>query len=123
MGMAYRLINRRVSFLSLRVFVALMQHRDAGRAAQALGIQPQRLHYQLRQLEAALGMALFQPSGTHWLPTAAGFHALPKVRAMLEIWEQIQASTRAPRRDEADRQRERCAVRVGAAFWVRQATM
>ncbi|SOZ18469.1 putative transcriptional regulator [Cupriavidus taiwanensis] len=123
MGMAYRLINRRVSFLSLRVFVALMQHRDAGRAAQALGIQPQRLHYQLRQLEAALGMPLIQPCGTRWLPTAAGFNALPKIRAMLDIWEQVQASTRARRRAEAERQRERCAVRVGAAFWVRQATM
>ncbi|NUO86297.1 MAG: LysR family transcriptional regulator [Cupriavidus sp.] len=123
--MAY--INRRVSFLSLRVFVALMQHRDAGRAAQALGIQPQRLHYQLRQLEAALGMPLIQPCGTSWLPTAAGFNALPKICAMLEIWEQIQASTRVRRRAEAERQlerqRERCAVRVGAAFWVRQATM
>ncbi|SPA43493.1 putative transcriptional regulator [Cupriavidus taiwanensis] len=123
MGMAYRLINRRVSFLSLRVFVALMQHRDAGRAAQALGIQSQRLHYQLRQLEAALGMPLFQPCGTAWLPTAAGFNALPKICAMLEIWEQIEASTRARRSAEADRQHERCAVRVGAAFWVRQATM
>ncbi|MCO4861017.1 LysR family transcriptional regulator [Cupriavidus sp. WGlv3] len=121
--MAYRLINRRVSFLSLRVFVALMQHRDASRAAQALGIQPQRLHYQIRQLEAALGRPLFQTCGTSWLPTAAGFNALPKIRAMLEIWEQVQASTRARRRAEAERQRERCAVRVGAAFWVRQATM
>ncbi|WP_265920199.1 helix-turn-helix domain-containing protein [Cupriavidus nantongensis] len=123
MGMAYRLINRRVSFLSLRVFVALMQHRDAGRAAQALGIQPQRLHYQIRQLEAALGMPLFQSGGTGWMPTAAGFNALPKIRAMLEIWDQVQASTRARRRAEAERPRERCAVRVGAAFWVRQATM
>ncbi|SOY67925.1 putative transcriptional regulator [Cupriavidus taiwanensis] len=123
MGMAYRFINRRVSFLSLRVFVALMQHRDASRAAQALGIQPQRLHYQIRQLEAALGMALFEPCSAAWQPTAAGFNALPKVRAMLEIWEQVQASTRARRGIEAELKRERCAVRVGAAFWVRQATM
>ncbi|CAQ72567.1 helix-turn-helix domain-containing protein [Cupriavidus taiwanensis] len=116
-------INRRVSFLSLRVFVAMMQHRDASRAAEALGIQPQRLYYQLRQLEAALGMPLFQPCGAAWLPTAAGLNALPKVRGMLDIWEQVQASTRARRCAQADLPRERCAVRVGAAFWVRQATM
>ncbi|WP_341868067.1 LysR family transcriptional regulator [Cupriavidus lacunae] len=61
--MAYRLSNRRVSFLSLRVFAALMQHRDTGSATQALGIQPQRLYYQIRRLEAALGVCrAFRPS-------------------------------------------------------------
>lgn len=123
MGMAYRHSNRRVSFLSLRVFVAVMQHRDTGSAAQALGIQPQRLHYQIRQLEAALGTPLFHACSPAWLPTAAGYNALPKIHAMLDIWEQVQASTHARRCAPAAVKREPCAVRVGAAFWVRQATM
>ncbi|NOV24696.1 LysR family transcriptional regulator [Cupriavidus necator] len=121
--MAYRLRNRRVSFLSLRVFVALMQHRDTGSAAQALGIQPQRLHYQIRRLEAALGTPLFESCSPAWLPTAAGLSALPKIHAMLDIWEQVQGSTAARRGTAAALTREPCAVRVGAAFWVRQATM
>jgi DNA-binding transcriptional LysR family regulator len=123
MRMATRSRNRRVSFLSLRIFVALMEHRDTGCAAQALGIQPQRLHYQIRQLEAALGTPLFQTCTPHWLPTAAGVKALPKVHAMLDIWQQVETSTRARRRAAPSQLRESCAVRIGVAFWVRQATM
>ncbi|MEM5430863.1 LysR family transcriptional regulator [Cupriavidus oxalaticus] len=120
--MAYLVNNRRVSFLSLRAFVALMQHRDTVRAAQALGIQTQRLHYQIRGLEAVLGTPLFSAGSPSWLPTPTGVRALPKVMAMLRIWDQI-----APRpcasRNGLPPPEFSDAARRGPAFWVRHATM
>ncbi|MCY1232174.1 DNA-binding transcriptional activator GcvA [compost metagenome] len=120
--MAYLVNNRRVSFLSLRAFVALMQHRDTARAAHALGIQTQRLHYQIRSLEAVLGTPLFSAGSPSWLPTPTGVKALPKVMAMLRIWEQI-----APRPcagcNGLPPPEFSAAARCGPAFWVRHATM
>lgn len=121
--MAYRFSNRRVTFLSLRVFVALMQHRDTGGAAQALNIQPQRLYYQIRRLEAALGTPLFHTCSPDWQPTLAGVKALPKVLGMLDIWDQIEASTLARRLAALPQVRVPAGMRTGAAFWVRQSTM
>lgn len=119
--MAYLVNNRRVSFLSLRAFVALIQHRDTARAAQALGIQTQRLLYQIRSLEAVLGTPLFSVGSPNWLPTPTGVKALPKVMAMLHIWEQIAprpcAGRTGPPPEFSD------AARRGPAFWVRHATM
>jgi DNA-binding transcriptional LysR family regulator len=123
MAMAYLLSNRRVTFLSLRVFVALIQHRDATSAAQALGIQPQRLYYQIRRLEAALGTPLFRTCSPDWLPTPTGVSALPKVLAMLAIWDQIQAGTRAGQSAAAAQGPGPGGACTGTAFWVRQATM
>ncbi|MGX6570663.1 helix-turn-helix domain-containing protein [Cupriavidus necator] len=122
--MAYPSSNRRVSFLSLRAYVAVMQHRDAVRAAQALRIHPQRLYYHIRGLEAALGKPLFSTCSPDWLPTSMGVTALPKVVAMLAIWDQIEAGIRASQPAAAAREAEPGAIaRYGAAFWVRQATM
>ena len=67
------------------------------RAAQALGIQTQRLHYQIRGLEAALGTPLFSVGNPSWLPTSTGVKALPKIMAMLRIWEQIEPRPSAGR--------------------------
>ncbi|WP_439686524.1 HTH lysR-type domain-containing protein [Cupriavidus oxalaticus] len=121
--MATLVHNRRVTFLSLRAFVALMQHRDTARAAQALGIQTQRLHYQIRGLEAALGTPLFSVGNPSWLPTSTGVKALPKVMAMLQIWEQIEPRPRAGRNGRPLPPELSCAARRGPAFWVRHATM
>ncbi|WP_354686296.1 LysR family transcriptional regulator [Cupriavidus necator] len=122
--MAFHLNNRRVSFLSLRAFVALMQHRDTARAARALGIQSQRLHYQIRGLEAALGTPLFRVGSPSWLPTPVGVNALPKIIAMLAIWDQLAAGTCSRHRDAAAlAPAVDSAGRDGIAFWVRQATM
>lgn len=116
--------NRRVSFLSLRAFVTVMHHRDAASAARALRIHPQRLYYQIRCLEAALGRALFHACGPDWLPTPTGLNALPKVVAMLSIWDQIEAGVRARQRAAAAWGPEPGGMaRAGAAFWVRHATM
>ncbi|QEZ43750.1 helix-turn-helix domain-containing protein [Cupriavidus oxalaticus] len=120
--MANLVNNRRVSFLSLRAFVALMQHRDTARAAQALGIQTQRLHYQIRGLEAALGTPLFSVGNPSWLPTSTGVKALPKIMAMLRIWEQIEPRPSAGRNGLPPPAFGAAACR-GPAFWVRHATM
>jgi len=118
--MAYFLQNQRVSFLSLRAFAALMHYHDTGQAARALGIQPQRLLYQLRRLEQALHMRLFQAGHPHWLPTLSAVHMLPKVLAMLVIWEEVMDGIERPRAII-----ERCAPpeQGPVAFWIRQSTM
>ncbi|BDB28198.1 hypothetical protein Tamer19_10570 [Cupriavidus sp. TA19] len=121
--MASLVQNRRVSFLSLRTFVALMQHRDTARAAQALGIQTQRLHYQIRALEAALGAPLFSAGSPNWLPTPTGVRALPKIMAMLHIWDQIEPNPCARRNSRPPPPEPSDAARRGPAFWVRHATM
>jgi DNA-binding transcriptional LysR family regulator len=117
--MAQLLKNRRVSLLSLRVFVALMRHRDVGRAAAELGMLPQRLHYQLRSLEAALDTALFSVRSPHWLPTPAAIRVLPRARRVLAMWREILDSVaREPASTEP--MLPPCGP---VAFWVRQATM
>ncbi|WP_042879891.1 helix-turn-helix domain-containing protein [Cupriavidus necator] len=121
--MAFHLNNRRVSFLSLRAFIALMQHRDTTRAARALGIQSQRLLYQIRSLEAALGTPLFRVGSPAWLPTPIGVNALPKVIAMLAIWEQLEPGTCARQHDTGAAPAVDDSGRDGLAFWVRQSTM
>ncbi|MFS8977384.1 LysR family transcriptional regulator [Cupriavidus necator] len=122
--MAFHLNNRRVSFLSLRAFVALMQHRDSNRAARALGIQRQRLHYQIRGLEAALGTPLFRVGKPAWLPTPTGVNALPKVMAMLAIWDQLEPGTCARQHASVPQAPEIDATGLGGlVFWVRQSTM
>jgi DNA-binding transcriptional LysR family regulator len=117
--MAHLLKNRRVSLLSLRAFVALMRHRDLGRAAAELGIQPQRLHYQLRSLEFALDTALFRVCSPHWLPTPAAIRVLPRAQRVLAMWREILDSlAREPAAQES------ALPPYGpVAFWVRQATM
>lgn len=117
--MANLLKNRRVSLLSLRAFVALMRYQDLRRAAAALGIQPQRLHYQLRSLESALDTALFSVGSPHWLPTPAGIRALPRAQRVLAMWREILDSVaREPRASDAAMPPD-----GPVAFWVRQATM
>ncbi len=117
--MAYLLKNRRVSLLSLRAFVALMRYQDLGRAAAELGIQPQRLQYQLRSLESALDTALFSVGHPHWLPTPAAIRALPRAQRVLAMWRDILDSLkREPVAPDA------ATPPYGPiAFWVRHATM
>ncbi|KWR81303.1 helix-turn-helix domain-containing protein [Cupriavidus sp. IDO] len=122
--MAYFLQNRRVSFLALRAFTALMRHRDTSRAAQELGILPQRLHYQLRSLETAIGKPLFRTGSPHWLPTPAALKLLPKVRGMLAIWEGLFDEPPQPNEPEPlDIYLERKDCPPGIAFWLRHSTM
>lgn len=117
--MAYLLKNRRVSLLSLRAFVALMRYQDLGRAAAELGIQPQRLHYQLRSLESALDTALFSVCSPHWLPTPAAIRVLPRAQRVLAMWRDIVDSLkREPAAPDA-----MMPPYGPVAFWVRQATM
>ncbi|CAG2157217.1 LysR family transcriptional regulator [Cupriavidus numazuensis] len=117
--MAHLLKNRRVSLLSLRAFVALMRYRDCGRAAAELGIQPQRLQYQLRSLESALNTTLFRVCSPHWLPTPDAVRMLPRAQRVLAMWRDILDSlTREPAMPES------VMPPYGpVAFWVRQATM
>ncbi|WER49235.1 LysR family transcriptional regulator [Cupriavidus sp. WKF15] len=117
--MAYLLKNRRVSLLSLRAFVALVRHRDLGRAAAELGIQPQRLQYQVRRLESALDTTLFRVCSPHWLPTPAGIRVLPRAQRVLAMWREILDSlAQEPMASEP------AIPPYGpVAFWVRQATM
>ncbi|CAG9168654.1 hypothetical protein LMG23992_01238 [Cupriavidus laharis] len=117
--MAHLQKNRRVSLLSLRAFVALMRHRNTSRAAAELGIQPQRLHYQLRRLESALDTALFRVCSPHWLPTPAAIRMLPKAQRVLAMWRDILDSlAHDPVIPESF-----LPPYGPVAFWVRQATM
>ncbi len=117
--MAPPLKNRRVSVLSLRAFVALMRNRDMRRAAAELGIEPQRLHYQLRSLESALDTALFRVRSPDWLPTPAGIRVLPRAQRVLAMWREILDSLARTSATPESTMPPYDAV----AFWVRQATM
>ncbi|ODV42871.1 hypothetical protein AWV79_22785 [Cupriavidus sp. UYMMa02A] len=118
-ALAHLLKNRRVSLLSLRAFVALMRYRHTGRAAAELGIQSQRLHYQLRSLESALDTELFRVCSPHWLPTPAAIRMLPRAQRVLAMWRDILDSLAQEPATPASVMPPYGPV----AFWVRQATM
>jgi LysR family transcriptional regulator, glycine cleavage system transcriptional activator len=58
------------SFSALRAFEAAARHRSAKRAAEELSVTPTAISHQIRQLEDALGLALFvrRPRQLHLTP-------------------------------------------------------
>ncbi|HKE66619.1 MAG TPA: LysR family transcriptional regulator [Micromonosporaceae bacterium] len=77
----------------VRAFVAVVDQRHFGRAAQSLSLSQQALSKRIARLEARLGPLLDRRPGGVDL-TAAGERLLPSVRQLLEIADNIVATAR-----------------------------
>lgn len=71
-------MNRRTLPLSqLRAFEAAARHCSFKRAAEELAVTPAAVSHQVRELEALLGVALFERRVRQVVPTPAGMQLLP----------------------------------------------
>ena len=64
----------------LRAFEAAARHRSFKRAAQELSVTPAAISHQIRELEARLGVALFERRTRQVLPTARARQLYPVLR-------------------------------------------
>ena len=71
---------RRLPLASLRVFVAVADHGNLGRAADALGVTAAAVTMQVQSLEQYLGMPLLHRRGRYVELTHEGLQLLPDVR-------------------------------------------
>src|ERR687884_192443 len=91
----------------LRAFVAVAEELSFTRAAQRLFLAQQALSAQVRQLEARVGLKLFERTTRRVTLTDAGERLLPHARAVLE------ALGTATEELDALRRSERTTLRVG----------
>ncbi|MBH5329650.1 LysR family transcriptional regulator [Eikenella sp. S3360] len=76
----------------LWLFLAVAEEEHFGRAAEKLNMSQPPLTEQIKQLEHALGMVLFERSRRGTKLTAAGYSILPAVRKFAEQMQQLQSS-------------------------------
>ncbi|MDR5867904.1 HTH-type transcriptional activator IlvY [Halomonas koreensis] len=76
----------------LRHFLALADTLHFGRASEACHVSPSTLSRSIRQLEASLGVRLFERDNRHVSLTRQGHHFLEYARDTLEGWEQLRQS-------------------------------
>ena len=84
----------------LRYFVAVAEREHIGQAAQALHISQSPLSRQILQLEAQLGLTLFERARQRLYLTAAGRDFLAEARALLAQAEVMEARARRIGRGE-----------------------
>jgi LysR family glycine cleavage system transcriptional activator len=82
---------------SLRVFVAVAQHLNFTRAADALGVTASAASLQIRALEEYLARPLFRRNGRQVLLTGEGSTLLPRVQHALEELERAVDDVRLDR--------------------------
>ena len=104
------------SLQSLRVLVAVAGHRNFSTAAAELRITPRAVIDHLRNLEAELGVELFERAGNRILPTVAAAQLALRVGRNLEDLRDAMAATRAGIRREV--RLEICATRDFASLWL-----
>jgi len=80
---AFRAAYRRAPLASLRVFVAVAQHRSFTRGAAALGLTTSAASMQVQALEEYLRVPLFRRNGRHVGLTSDGERLRPKVEQAL----------------------------------------
>ena len=80
----------RASLVQLRSFEAVVRLGGVGRAARALHLAQPTVSTQLKELAAALGLALFEPRGRGLVPTPVGQRLAEAVRAMGTSWQQFE---------------------------------
>lgn len=93
-------MNNTIDLRQLRYFLVLCETLHFGRAALRLHISQPPLSRQIRQLEEALGIELFQRSKTGVTLTKAGAAFLPEVRRTLAQAEKAIETARAVRGTE-----------------------
>ncbi|WP_281826370.1 hydrogen peroxide-inducible genes activator [Jannaschia rubra] len=74
---------KNLTLRQLRYFEALFRHGHFGRAAEASAISQPALSVQIRELEASLGLPLFERGPRQVRPTAFGQEFAPRVRDIL----------------------------------------
>src|SRR5689334_14367528 len=84
----------------LRAFVAVAEELSFTRAAERLFVAQQALSSQIRQLEARLGVSLFERTTRRVAPTEAGERLLGHARAALAALDAATAELDALRRAE-----------------------
>jgi LysR family transcriptional regulator, glycine cleavage system transcriptional activator len=88
---------RRMPVASLRVFVAVAEHRNFTRAADALGVTPSAASMQVQALEDYLRLPLFRRNGRQVELTAEGAALLPRIERALGELERALDEARADR--------------------------
>lgn len=79
-------MSRRLPPLNpLRAFEAAARHTHVGRAAKELNVTHSAVSHQVRALENALGIALFERRGRRLRLSEAGQHLLPSVQQALDL--------------------------------------
>jgi LysR family hydrogen peroxide-inducible transcriptional activator len=79
----------------LRYFEALAHHRHFGKAAEACAISQSALSQQIKELEGALGSALFERSARQIDLTSFGEEFAPRVREILRSVDELSDLARA----------------------------
>jgi LysR family hydrogen peroxide-inducible transcriptional activator len=79
----------------LRYLLAVAEHRHFGRAAEACRVSQPTLSVQLRKLEAALGVVLFERSNRQVVPTPVCEQLLPHARLAVAEADAMAALARA----------------------------
>ena len=90
---------RRLPLGSLRVFVAVAEHLNFTRAADALGVTASAASLQIRALEEYLSRPLFRRSGRAVHLTPEGAALLPRIQQSLSSIEHALDEVRAGRKD------------------------
>jgi LysR family glycine cleavage system transcriptional activator len=87
---------------ALRAFEAAARHESFKQAANELGVTPTAISHRIRQLEADLGVALFERQTRKVVLTAEGRSLFPSLQQSFEsIAEAVAALQRPPRRKVA----------------------
>lgn len=102
---------RNVTIKQLRAFVTLAHHRSFTRAATQLGISQSALTLQIRDLEAEVGLRLFDRSPRSVELTRQATEVLPMITRALDQIEEVIETLQAQARHE----RGRVAVTAGAS--------
>jgi DNA-binding transcriptional LysR family regulator len=76
----------------LKTFIAVARYGTFAAAGMHIGLTQSAVSAQIRNLEQALGIRLFDRTGRQALLNAAGQRALPMAREMLEIFNRMAVS-------------------------------
>lgn len=79
----------------IRTFVAVARHGTFAAAGMHIGLTQSAVSAQIRNLEEALGVRLFDRTGRQALLNAAGERALPLAREMLDLFARMAATDEA----------------------------
>jgi LysR family glycine cleavage system transcriptional activator len=77
--------RRMLPLNALRCFEAAARHGSLAKAAEELNVTPSAVHYQVKSLEAQLGVRLFRREGRTIALTEAALAALPSLEAALDL--------------------------------------
>lgn len=73
------------SMQTLRALDAAMRHHSFSRAADELGVTHGAVSHRIREVEARLGVAMFERQGHSMEPTAAAKQMIPVIRQALDL--------------------------------------